>query len=89
MSGCARSDRDPALPGQGRPELHRRRQLRIKNRAGKVVKVVDVGSKATNTLVSKRIKVDLKRGRYTVKVLARDLAGNQQRKAVASVLTVR
>jgi hypothetical protein len=63
--------------------------LRIKDRAGKVVKVVDVGSRATNKMMGKRIKVDLKRGRYTVKVLARDLAGNQQRRAVTSVLTVR
>ena len=63
--------------------------LRIKDRAGKVVKVVDVGSRTTNEMQGKRIKVDLKRGRYTVKVLARDLAGNQQRRAVTSVLTVR
>ena len=51
--------------------------------------MVDVGSKATNKMLGKRVKVDLKRGRYTVKVLARDLAGNRQRRAVTSVLTVR
>ncbi len=63
--------------------------LRVKNRAGKVVKVVDAGLRTTNKMQGKRIKVDLKRGRYTVKVLARDLAGNQQRRAVTGVLTVR
>jgi beta propeller repeat protein len=64
-------------------------KLRVKNRAGKVVKVVDAGARPTNTLLQKRIKADLKRGRYTVQVLARDLAGNTQRRAAAGVLVVR
>jgi hypothetical protein len=64
-------------------------KLRVKNRAGKVVKVVNAGARGTNTLLRKRIKVDLRRGRYTVQVLARDLAGNTQRRAAAGNLVVR
>jgi len=63
--------------------------LVVKNRAGKVVKTVCAGTRATNTLVGKRFKADLKRGRYTVRVVASDLAGNWQRRAAAGVLVVR
>jgi beta propeller repeat protein len=63
--------------------------LVVKNRAGKVVKTVCVGTKKTNACVGKRFKADLKRGRYTVRVMASDLAGNWQRKAAAGVLVVR
>ena len=63
--------------------------LVVKNRAGKVVKTVCAGAKATNTLVGKSFKADLRRGRYTVRVMAGDLAGNWQRRAAAGVLVVR
>ncbi len=63
--------------------------LVVKNRAGKVVKTVCAGAKATNTLVGKSFKADLKRGRYTVRVMASDLAGNWQRRAAAGLLVVR
>jgi beta propeller repeat protein len=63
--------------------------LVVRNRAGKVVKTVCAGTKATNTLIGKRFKADLRRGRYTVRVVASDLAGNWQRKAAAGVLVVR
>jgi len=63
--------------------------LVVRNRAGKVVKTVGVGAKPTNKVVGKRFMADLRRGRYTVRVMASDLAGNRQRRAAAGVLVVR
>lgn len=63
--------------------------VQVKNRAGKVVKVVTLGKRTTGKLVGKRFTADLRRGRYTYRVLATDLAGNRQSRAGWNRLIVR
>jgi kexin len=58
-------------------------------RAGKVVRTVDAGVRSTKSVVVQRFLCDLPRGAYTVRALARDLAGNTQSAAGRSTFTVR
>jgi beta propeller repeat protein len=64
-------------------------RLRIKDRAGRVAKVVKFGECATGKTISRTVTMRLKRGSYTYQVLATDLAGNTQRKAGSNRLIVR
>lgn len=63
--------------------------LRIKDHAGKVVQVVKLGQVATRKVVRSKFTVTLKRGHYTFRVVASDLAGNAQRKAGLGRLIVK
>ena len=62
--------------------------LRVHNRAGKLVRTVRLGQRATNRLLGTRI-AKLARGSYHFSVLATDLAGNHQVKVGGNRLIVR
>jgi kexin len=59
------------------------------SRAGKVVRTIDAGVRSTKSPVVRRFVCDLPKGTYTVRALARDLAGNTQSAAGRASFTVR
>ena len=63
--------------------------VRVRNRHGKLIKVVKLGERRTNRLLSARFTCNLRRGTYRFTVLARDLAGNRQSRVGANRLIVR
>jgi hypothetical protein len=75
---------DPA-PSSGKATV----KIQIKNKAGKVVKTIAAGSKKTNVALTFAYKITLKRGVYTYRVLATDLAGNVAKKMAVVRLTVK
>jgi hypothetical protein len=64
-------------------------RLAVKDGSGRTVRTVALGKVATGKRVTKRVVLHLPRGRYTVEVLARDLAGNPQSRARSGTLVVR
>jgi hypothetical protein len=64
-------------------------RMAVKDPSGRTVRTVALGKVATGKRVTKRVAVHLPRGRYTFTVLAKDLAGNAQRRAGHGVLVVR
>lgn len=64
-------------------------RLQVRDRRGKVVATYDAGRRKTNRRDTFRFRCTLRRGTYTVRVLARDLAGNAQRRAQSAVFVVR
>ena len=63
--------------------------IKIKNRAGKVVKTIKAGQVAVNVTVSAKFTCTLAKGVYTYTVYATDVAGNAQAKAGSAKLTVK
>ena len=63
--------------------------VRLRNRHGKLVRVIRLGERRTNRLLSARFTCNLRRGTYRFAVLAKDLAGNKQVKAGMNRLIVR
>ncbi len=55
----------------------------------KVVKRITIAKAPTNAKVTYKYKVKLKKGKYTWKVSATDIAGNSQTKIGSKTLTVR
>jgi 5-hydroxyisourate hydrolase-like protein (transthyretin family) len=72
-----------AVPGCGQAAV----KIQIKKGA-KVVKTVIVGTRATNVPLTYKYKVTLKKGAYTWRVLATDVAGNKATKMGSAKLTV-
>jgi hypothetical protein len=64
-------------------------RMAIRDSSGRTVRTVALGKVATGKRVTKRVAVHLPRGRYAFSVLAKDLAGNAQRRAGHGVLVVR
>jgi beta propeller repeat protein len=54
-------------------------KLRSKDHAGKAVKVVRLGQRPTGKLIGRKWQARLRRGHYTYRVMATDLAGNPPR----------
>ena len=63
--------------------------IKVKNRAGRVVRTIKAGSVAVNVTVSRKFTCTLAKSTYTYTVYATDLAGNTQSKAGSAKLTVR
>ena len=63
--------------------------IKIKNRAGKVVKTIKPGVKAVNVLQRATFTCKLARGTYKFYVTATDAAGNVAAKAAVNKLTVK
>ena len=63
--------------------------IKIKNKAGKVVKTLKPGSKAVNTLQSASFTCKLAKGTYKFYVTATDAAGNASSNTAVSKLTVK
>ncbi len=63
--------------------------IKVKNRAGKVVKTLKTGKVAVNKTLSKKFTCKLAKGRYTFSVYATDLAGNTQAKVGSNRLVVK
>ncbi len=63
--------------------------VRLRNRAGKLIRVIRLGERRTNRLLGAKFACNLRRGTYRFTVLARDLAGNAQVKAGTNRLIVR
>ena len=63
--------------------------IKIKNRAGKVVKTIKPGVKAVNVLQKATFTCKLAKGTYKFYVTATDAAGNVAAKAAVNKLTVR
>jgi hypothetical protein len=74
-------------PGFSARRVHLR--FRIENASGRVVKTLDAGLRQTGERVTMRFRCTLAKGRYTVRALAHDLAGNTQRTAGRATITVR
>jgi subtilisin-like proprotein convertase family protein len=74
-------------PGFSAHRIHLR--LQIENASGRVVKSIDAGQRQTGQRVTVRLRCTLAKGSYVVRALARDLAGNIQRKAGRASLVVR
>jgi subtilisin-like proprotein convertase family protein len=75
--------RDPGF------SAHRvRLRLQVVGANGRVVRLLDAGIRRTGDAVKVRFRCDLPKGRYTVRALARDLAGNAQNVVGSSTLTV-
>ena len=55
----------------------------------KVVKRITIAKAKTNATVTYRYKVKLRKGKYTWKVSATDIAGNTQLKTSSKTLTVK
>ena len=64
-------------------------KIKIKNRAGKVVKVLKLGVKNVNVKLSAKFRCRLAKGRYKFLVYAVDAAGNKQGHVGSNRLTVR
>ena len=63
--------------------------IKIKNRAGKVVKTIKPGVKAVNVLQKATFTCKLAKGTYKFYVTATDAAGNVAAKAAVNKLIVR
>lgn len=63
--------------------------IKIKNKAGKVVKTLKPGSKAVNVLQKATFTCKLAKGTYKFYVTATDAAGNKASKTAVNKLTVR
>ena len=63
--------------------------IKVRNRAGKVVRTLSLGQKPTRTWLTTKFVCKLPRGRYTYRVYATDLAGNRQAKVAWNWLIVR
>ena len=63
--------------------------IKIKNRAGKVVKTIRPGAKAVNVLQKATFTCKLAKGKYKFYVTATDAAGNVAVKAAVNKLTVK
>ena len=63
--------------------------IQVRNRAGKVVKVMRFNNASTNKLLARKWTCHLRRGSYRYRVLATYLAGNHQVKAGSNRLLVR
>lgn len=64
-------------------------RLQIRDRRGRVATTIDAGLRKTNRRDVFRFRCTLPRGTYTIRVLARDLAGNTQVRTRTRGLTVR
>ena len=73
-----------ATPGCGRAVV----KLQIRKRT-RVVKTIVVGKRATNAALTYRYIAKLKKGTYTYRVLATDIAGNVAGKMVSKRLVIR
>jgi hypothetical protein len=63
--------------------------IKVKNRAGKVVKTIKAGSVTVNVTLSAKFRCTLAKGTYKYYVYATDAAGNTQSKVGYAKLTVR
>ena len=63
--------------------------IRVRNRAGKLIRVIKLGLRPTNRLVGAKFACNLRHGAYRFTVAATDLAGNKQVKAGGNRLVVR
>ena len=63
--------------------------IKIKNRAGKVVKTIKPGAKAVNVLQKATFTCKLAKGTYKFSVTATDAAGNKASNTAVNKLTVR
>ena len=63
--------------------------IKIKNKAGKVVKTIKPGAKAVNVLQKATFTCKLKKGTYKFYVTATDAAGNKSKNTAVNKLTVR
>ena len=63
--------------------------IKVKNRAGKVVKTIKAGSVNVNLSLSAKFRCTLAKSTYTYYVYATDVAGNAQSKAGSAKLTVK
>lgn len=63
--------------------------IKIKNRAGKVVKTINAGVKTVNVALTAKFRCTFAKGVYKYYVYATDAAGNAQSKAGYAKLTVR
>ena len=63
--------------------------IKIKNRAGKVVKTMSAGTKTVNVPLTKKFRCGLARGTYRYYVYATDASGNAQSKIGSARLTVK
>jgi hypothetical protein len=64
-------------------------EIKIKNRAGKVVKTMSAGTRAVNVPLTKKFRCGLAKGTYRYYVYATDASGNAQSKVGSARLTVR
>lgn len=64
-------------------------EIKIKNRAGKVVKTMSAGTRAVNVPLTKNFRCTLAKGTYRYYVYATDASGNAQSKVGSARLTVR
>ena len=63
--------------------------IKIKNKAGKVVKTIRPGAKAVNVLQKATFTCKLRKGTYKFYVTATDAAGNKSRNTAVNKLTVK
>jgi hypothetical protein len=63
--------------------------IKIKNRAGKVVKTLSAGTKSVNAPLTKKFRCGLAKGTYRYYVYATDASGNAQSKIGSARLTVK
>jgi hypothetical protein len=63
--------------------------IKIKNRAGKVVKPITAGSQSVNVALTAKFRCSLARGVYKYYVYATDASGNAQSKVGSARLTVK
>jgi len=63
--------------------------IKIKNRAGKVVKTMSAGAKSVNAQLTKNFRCRLAKGTYRYYVYATDASGNAQSKIGSARLTVK
>lgn len=63
--------------------------IKIKNRAGKVVKTMSAGTKTVNVLLAKKFRCTLAKGNYKYYVFATDASANAQSKIGSARLTVK
>lgn len=64
-------------------------KIEIKNRAGKIVKLIRIAHAAVNRLHTCRYTCGLPKGRYRFCVFAIDSGGNRQKRIASNVLTIR
>ena len=64
-------------------------KIKIKNRNGKIVKTIKVGTKPVNTALTRKVRCTFRRGVYRYYVYATDASGNAQAKVGSARLTVR
>ena len=74
-----------ATPNAGTADV----TITIKDRRGKVVKRLQLGSRPVNTALTARFRCALRPGTYRFSVRATDAAGNPQANVASQRLTVR